>query len=435
MFRTRNAFLLALGLIYLATFSIADGLRFRPVKDEIHFLESSNAFARPFGLAELRGYLEVVTPLALVTWGALQRLTGDALWSGRFLNLLLSFGLICGVAFASPRPWPEGALAALGLLLFPYTLPLSVHLYTDVMAVACAAVGTVAVLRRKPLLACLAFCAAIATRQYLVQVPAALAAAEALAWLQGDRGRWKTALASVAATSSLGLWVIFFGGLAPKGGLDAWVPRYPAPMLEASAFILSYGLYALSGVGAYFVVVEAVLFRRLPARATWLRVHTLGLAAVLAVLFLIDPPLLTGSHAGGPLGRVSRILLPSPAFDLIRVGAYYLLALVAVVRFSERLDAAFWVVAAGSVLAMKQQIPWEKYLLPTLSSLWILRAFGAAALYGAAERTASTSKRFEKHSSPTPGLLEKAPAWLPKMFPETNVRGASAAFSSNRDGA
>ncbi len=435
MFPTRKQFLLALGLVYVATFAIADGLRFEPVKDEIHFLESSKAFARPFGLEELRTYPEVVTPLALVTWGGLQRLTGDTLWSGRCLNLLLSFGLVCGVAFAGPRLWPEGALAALGLLLFPYTLPLSVHLYTDVMAVAFAAAGTLAVLRRRPLLACLAFCVAIATRQYLVQVPAALAAAEALAWLQGDRERWKTALASLAATASLGLWVLFFGGLAPQPGLDVWVPRYPAPMLEASSFILHYGLYALSGVGAYFVVVEAVLFRQLPARASWLRVQTLGLAAVLAVLFLLDPPLLTPSHPGGPLGRVSRFLLPSPAYDAVRVGLYYLLALAAVVRFSQRLDASFWIVAAGCVLAMKQQIPWEKYLLPSLSTLWILRAFGAAAVYGAAERTASTSKGFEKHSSPTPGLLEKAPAWLPKMFPETKVRGAPAASFSKRDGA
>jgi len=397
-------FVLALGLVYIATFAVADGLRFAPVKDEIHFLESARIFAGSFDLEDLRRYPEVVTPLALVVWGWLEHLTGAGLWVGRCLNLVLSFGLVCLVAFARPPVWPRGALAALGLLAFPYTLPLSVHLYTDVMAAAFAGVGTLAVLRRRPGLAFLALSAAIATRQYLVQIAAALAAAGALAWQRGDTGRWKTAVAAGAATATLGGWVLFFGGLAPQAGLDAWIPRYPAPMLEASSFILHYGLYALTGVGAYFVVVEALLFRQLPPMRTLFRPRSLGAAVALAALFLIDPPILTSGHPGGPIGRLSRMLLPSPQLDLVRVVIYYALALLAVLRFSVRLDAAFWVVAAGAVLSMKQQIPWEKYLLPTLSALWILRASGDLPPYGEGDRTESTSKSFRKQSSPTARL-------------------------------
>jgi hypothetical protein len=397
-------FVLALSLVYLATFAFADGLRFAPVKDEIHFLESARMFSGPFGLEDLRGYPEIVTPLALVVWGSLDQLTGAGLWAGRFLNFLLSLGLVCLVAYARPPFSSRSALAAAGLLVFPYTLPLSVHLYTDMMAVALAGIGTVAVLRRRPALAFVALSAAIATRQYLVQIAAALAAAEALAWQRGDAARWRTAVAAGAATATLGAWILFFGGLAPRVGLDAWVPRYPAPMLDPAFFILHYGLYALTGVGAYFVVVEAVLYRELPARATIFTSHNLIAALVLGALFLVDPPILSTSHPGGPIGRVSRILLPSPQLDLVRVGIYYALALLAVLRFSTRLDPAFWVVAAGVVLSMKQQIPWEKYLLPTLSALWILRASGDLVAYGAGDRTESTSKSFMKQSSPTPRL-------------------------------
>lgn len=397
-------FLIALVVVYATTFLLADGLRFEPVKDEIHFQASARTFAAPFGLEDLRSYPEVVTPLALVVWGLLDRLTGAGLWAGRCLNLALSVGLVCLIAFARPSAWPRSALAAAGLLLFPYTLALSVHLYTDLPAVALAGLGTLAVLRRRPGWAFLAFSAAIATRQYLVQIPAAFAAAEALAWLRGAPDRWKTALASALAVATLGGWILFFGGLAPQAGLDAWIPQYPAPMLDPSSFILHYGLYALTGIGAYFVVLESALFRELPPRKRILEARTLVVAGVLAVLFLVDPPVLSVSHPGGPLGRMARTLLPSPTFDLARVAVYYVLALLAALRFSRRLDAAFWVVAAGIVLSMKQQIPWEKYLLPTLATLWALRAAGDLVPYGAGDRTESASNGFRKQSSPNPGF-------------------------------
>jgi hypothetical protein len=393
-------FVLALLLVFGATFLLADRLCFAPVKDEIHFLESARIFAAPFGLEQLRSYPEVVTPLALVVWGSLERLTGEGLWAGRFLNLLCSFALALMVGFARPPLSVRSMLATVGMLAFPYTLPLSVHLYTDVIAAALAGAATVAVLQRRPALAFVSAGAAIATRQYLVQVPAALAASESLAWLGGSPGRWKTALACAAAVATLVIWVAFFGGLAPRAGIEAWVPLYPAPMLEASAFVLHHGLFALTGLGAYFVLLEALLYRELPARDALLRPRALLVAAVLAGLFAVDPPFLTASHPGGPIGRISRLLLPSPDFDRARVCVYYLLALAAAVRFTARLDAAFWIVAAGVVLSMKQQIPWEKYLLPTLSSLWILRAAGELRPYGEGERTESTSNSLTKQSSP-----------------------------------
>jgi hypothetical protein len=203
---------------------------------------------------------------------------------------------------------------------------------------------------------------------------------------------------------TLGGWVLFFGGLAPRAGLDYWIPLYPAPMLEPLSFMIHYASYALVGVGAYFVVVESALFRTLPERGAVLNPRNVVAAAALAGLFLADPPVLTEAHPGGPFGRVSRLLLPPPDFDLLRVALYYVLALLAVVRFSQKLDASFWIVAAGVVLAMKQQIPWEKYLLPTLSALWLLRATGDLSPYGVGERSTVTSNGLAKQSSPTPRL-------------------------------
>src|SRR5688500_13339954 len=151
-----RTFVAAVALACAATFVFANRLHHEPEKDEVHFLESSEVFRGAFDLEALRNYPELVTPLALVIWGELDYLTGDGLYYGRLLNLALTFAMVCLVAFCAPKDWPRGALAALGLLLFPYTLPLGVHLYTDTLAVFLAVAGTLALARGHLLLAVLA---------------------------------------------------------------------------------------------------------------------------------------------------------------------------------------------------------------------------------------------------------------------------------------
>jgi len=404
MIRTRT-FLGCVVLVFVLTFLVADGLRFDPVKDEVHFRSSAEAFRGAFPLEALRSYPEVVTPLALVIWGELDYVTGAGLFAGRLLNLALSCAIVFLVALCAPKAWPRGALAAVGLLLFPYSLPLAVHLYTDAPGTFFVVGGTIALARSRPALAWCAFSCAIATRQYLIQIPAALAAAGGLAWLRGDRAHWKAVLACGASCLTLLAWIAFFGDLAPKAGIDLWVSRYPAPMMSATDLILHHGLYFLTGVGAYFVLVEALLFRRSPLTKPMLGWRSLLLALALAGLFWLDPPVLSSSHQGGPLGRVARALLPAPDFDWARVAIYYGLALLGVLRFAGRLDAGFWVVAAGVVLATKQQLPWEKYLFPTLAVLWTQVSLGQLSGYGESDaRTDDNENGFAKQSLPSAGF-------------------------------
>jgi hypothetical protein len=363
-------------VVCAATFAFSGGLHLEPEKDEIHFLRSSEGFRGAFSVEALRDYRELVTPLALVIWGELDHLTGDGLYYGRLLNLALTFAMVCLVAFCAPEHWPRGALAALGLLLYPYTLPLGVHLYTDTLAVLAVVAGTVALARSRWLLAWFAFSCAIATRQYAVQIPAALAAAAALDWLRGERGRWKAVAACVAACATLLGWIAFFGGLANEAGIEDWVGFYPSPMMHEREFILHHGLYALAGLGVFFVVVEALLFRRNPVSRELRTARGVLIALALAGLFWLDPPVLTMNHPGGPIGRTMVVYLPAPDYDWARVAIYYVLALLAVGRFAGRLDAGFWLVSSIFVIAMKQQLPWEKYLFPTLAVLWTLVSLG-----------------------------------------------------------
>ena len=216
-------FALGLAAVLLTAFLVADGLRFEPVKDEVHFLDTSRALTESFppSLEALRTYEEVITPLAFLWWGLLDRLTGDAAFAGRLANLLLLGAIVCGVALRRGRPTPPRVLAAVGVLLFPYFLPLGVHLYTDIPAFFLAFLGVRAHLRGHPLLAAALCVLAIATRQYMVAVPVALAAWEWSRGLRGESGSWLPGAAAALAAASLLGWFAFFGGLAPPAGIVA----------------------------------------------------------------------------------------------------------------------------------------------------------------------------------------------------------------------
>jgi hypothetical protein len=308
------------------------------------------------------------------------------------------------VAFAAPWTWPRAGLAAVGLLLFPYTLPLAVHLYTDTLGVFFVVGGTLALARGHPVLGWLAFVCAIATRQYLVQIPAALAAVEGIRALRGESVRWNVIIACAASSLTVFGWVTFFGGLAPAAGIEFWTPRYPTPMFRPTEFLLFQGVYALATLGAYFVVVEALLFRRRLIPRELPGSHVLLLALGLAALCWIDPPVLSFDHPGGPMGRAARMVFPAPDYDWARVAVWYALALLCVLRFAGRLDIGFWLVAAAFVLAMKQQIPWEKYLFPTIAVLWTMVSLGELSGYRDETPSESSENSFTKQALPRSGF-------------------------------
>jgi hypothetical protein len=351
---------------------------FDPQKDEVHFWETTEGyFVAPFppSAETLRSYPELITPLSYIIWGQLERATGQGLLAGRILNLALSLAIM-GLLIRPRDPTQlTGFLAGLGMIFFPYFLSLGVHLYTDMIGVFFTVFALHCHLRGRLVTAALLFVLAISTRQYLVQVPAALVAWEGLRMLRGER-RWKQTAAPLAACASLLGWIVFWGGFAPEPGMEVWIPRYPSPMLEPTQFILKYGSRFLIGIGIYFVVPEALLFRDLPPRSL-LRSRLLWTSAIaLGVLFALDPPLLTDQHPGGVFGRAARLLLPGTAGEPARIALFYGLALATCLRFLRRMDLSFWLVLMAFVMAMKSQLPWEKYYLPTLLALWYLRSRG-----------------------------------------------------------
>ena len=259
-------FLGLLCVVYAIAAFVADGLHQPLFKDEKHFwltVELFQGYGFPPSVTELRSYPEVLTPLSFMAWSQLASLTGGGIFSGRLLNLLLSFVVVCIIALRR-RPDNTALLAGVGLLLYPYTLPLSVHLYTDVPGVFLVVVGTAFYAHRLPIVGSLFFVLAIATRQYMLAVPAALAAWAFIEWLRGNQRKIGFWLAPAAAAATMTLWLLIFGGLGPAAGIDKWVP--PVPGAHAGSLQLHPGIRPLLPYGDWSLLCRSRVLS-LPALA------------------------------------------------------------------------------------------------------------------------------------------------------------------------
>jgi hypothetical protein len=380
-----------LALVVTVTLIVSGGLAFAPVKDELHFLDTAQLFAAdwPPSVERLRAYPEVITPLAFVLWGGLEYAGADILVAGRLLNLVLAISILWAVTASRTRESSRGLLVAVGLLIYPYLIGMGTHLYTDMIAAALGLAGfwaherslqapsldragtaVLAVNLPCALLALLAWTAAIATRQYLVAVPAACCVAH---WLDALRQRepamFRAGIVPALASLTVLGWFAFFGGLAPEEGRAVWFSGYPAPMAKLTEFIPEYALYALAALGAYVVVPEWLLLRRCGDPRALLKPLPLFYAVLLAIAFALAPPLFHDWN-GGIVDRAVRSIFPPHGGDIPRMAIYWALAWITLVRFGRRLDLGFWLVALHVVLFMKTQLPWDKYYLPLVVLLW-----------------------------------------------------------------
>lgn len=362
-------FIAVLLLVYLCAVIALDGLVFPPTKDETHFWPTSLAFSREFppSVETLRGYDELNTPLPFVVFGALEHFFKGGIGAGRLLNLALSFLMACAVGFAAGPPGSRAFLSTAGLLLFPYFLWTSAHLYTDILASFFALWGVAFHLKRRHAASSVSFMLAIASRQYAVAFPLAILGRELLSALRaGSPAARGPVWASLAALASMGGWYAFFGGFAPPAALAS-------QRIDAGRLFVDHGLYFLACVGAYFVLVEAALFRR----RFWREISRAGyvLAAATAALFVAFPPLRNVDFAipaMGFLDTAARLVLD----DVARTALLGVLAACAAARFS-RLDTGSLFVWANALVMTTAHIGWDKYALPVLAVLWYMKSAGA----------------------------------------------------------
>ena len=363
----RTRLLLLIGLVYLTLFVYLDFLGFAPERDEVHFWPTALLFSESWipSLEQLRNYPELTTPLAFLVFGGLEHLLHGGIMAGRLLNLSLSFGMTAVIIVASDDA-RRSTLATVGLFVFPYYLGVSVHQYTDVIGAVFVLLGLVSHLEHRPFVSAVYWSLAIATRQYAVAFPVAIAAYEFF------RSDWKPSramcrwIAPAASAATLGGWFWIFGGPAPLAelanqGIDADRLRHLDP---------THIVYLLVCTGLFYVIPEFVLFpetRRLRHR----RWPLVVVAVVTVLACIVFPP--RGNDWGAPTMGLFDRLMVSVLSPLPRMLLYAGLATLAAVRFSQYSLAAFLVAANASILLVSHTM-WEKYALTLLVSLWYLRA-------------------------------------------------------------
>lgn len=357
----------ALVAVYVGLFVAFDFLMYPLRWDETHYWPTILQFSRqwPPDWKLLRSYSELNTPLLFLTVGGLESLLQGGPFVGRLINFSMSFAIACTVAFSGP--WRRSIPAVAGLLAFPYYLQVSVFLYTDMMAAFFVFLGFWLYRREHHGWAALAMVLAIATRQYAVAFPAALALYEFLKGLraEGFRIRWRW-LAPLLAAATIGGWILLFGGLAPSGAFSNQLLLVPRVQSPSRHFDLDprAPLHALAGLGMYFVIPEWILFSRKLQWRRLLSVKALGLAIALLCVFASSPKI--KSH--GLLGKIGQV---TPEWLFVTF-ILYIPATLATIRFAHPNLALCLVLM--QLATMLKAYPWDKYLLPLLVVLWYCKS-------------------------------------------------------------
>ncbi|QMW00502.1 hypothetical protein [Spirosoma foliorum] len=378
---------IALALVYTFVFFYRENLAFTLFGDEVHFWDTVLLFSKePLPSVHLlNNYPEVIAPLPFMIAGWVINIFGHSVQYLRILNLGLSFAILMLFLKISPNPgrfW----LAALGLILFPYYYFCSTIFYTDILALSFILLGWVCYLKQVHWASCLFFIAAISSRQYAVVFPAVILCYELgpavfrfSSWQASVR--WALdrpyLIYYVIAGLALIAWVLFWGGLGPA-------PEVARQKYNDTVHKLMYKpgfvLYASACLGLYYVLPEIVLTRKLQfyglesQQRPWL----IGWVILIGLLIAFFPAeqMYDGFFVVKNLGFFDRHLELIGIKGIAKQLIFGFFMLLTILRFaSPKSGMAGWVVLLNLILMGKAHIGWDKYLLPTIATLWLLTMF------------------------------------------------------------
>jgi hypothetical protein len=355
-----------IAVVFLALLAGFDFLRFPVRADEPHFWPASVALFQSGlpTLGQLRTYNELSTPLPFLIFGGLEYVFHGGIVVGRAVNTASSFATLVIIG-ALGNFSLRALLCAAGLILFPYFALVGTHLYTDPLAVLCTVAGVALYLRGRLWMSAVCFIVGIACRQYVVAFPLALLARGFLPQARLEQIALRSeVIAPAIATLSLAGWYVFFGGFASRTASHA-------QNIAAGHLYPEHGLYFLTCIGFYFVVVECILFRSVapllaPGRGA------IVIAAAVTLLFLFFPPIENVNPPVPTMGYLDiavRSVLPTP----VRVILFWALATIAALRLRPLSTGGLMLYANAALLACAH-VAWDKYALPMLATLWLLKS-------------------------------------------------------------
>ncbi len=362
-------------VLYLIVFILLSQLRFPIRKDEIHYWPVSLKFSQDWvpSVDLLKNYDELTTPLSFIIFGTIEHLFHGGIFAGRLLNLILSFGMLSILVWMG-GPSRKYLISTVGILVYPYFIGCSTHLYTDVIAAFFVLIGLIAYLKRANWVSCLSFALAISSRQYMLAFPLAIFIFEILNLLKSGDSKVRREIAVRSlwqgfACLSIGVWILLWGNFGP--GLEVF--RQNVLTLSFLKLIPEHSLYFLSCVGFYFVIPELVLLRRTTWMVNSMNKRIIIVSASLLLLFLLFPPYQNVNYDIPTMGYMDK-LFRMIGGDFFRMAVFYILALMACLRFLTT-DLESLLVLSNGLVMLKSHIAWDKYLLPLIIVLWFLNAY------------------------------------------------------------
>lgn len=369
-------FILSITAIYIVLIFWLDFLQGAYWYDEKTFWKTSLTFSNSLfpSIEDLRDYTELNTPLPFIIFGALEYLFNQGIFTGRLLNLILSLIIVFLIGYPTKSKGSRAILCLIGLFLCPYYLWLSGRLYTEMIACFCVIIGLISYIRNRHLISCISFILAIASRQYMLAFPIAIATYEFIIAVKNIQNfdrinsvfKWRW-LAPFIAALSIFIWIYLFQGLVPKTALEVRL----APEVQRSTWALKPGgiLNFLSFVGLYIVIPECILFRASFNFQSFNkhRRKIIIIASALLLYFIIFPPLLAGS---GNIAKLANLL----PYNILKMLLFYSLSLLACIRFSQ--PNLISLIVFFNSLIMVKAYPWDRYVLPLVVVFWYLKSIG-----------------------------------------------------------
>jgi len=366
-------------ILYFIIFNLLGKLSFPIRKDETRYWPTSLKFSKDWvpSVDLLKNYDELNTPLSFIIFGTVEHIFQGGIFAGRLLNLIVSLAILCIIVFMGVFIG-EGRnrkylFSVIGVLVYPYFIGCSTHLYTDIIAAFFVLIGLVSYLNHLNWMSCLFFVLAISSRQYMLAFPLGIFIFETLNLIRAKSTNLIKpiiirSLYQLIACLSIVAWVLFWGNFGPV--LE--VARQNISTLPLFKLFPEHSLYFLSCLGFYFVIPEFILLRRHTTIMILFNKKTILVSISLFILFLLFPPYQNVNYNIPTMGYMDKLFRMFGG-DFFRMTLFYILALIACLRFFA-INLESLLVLSNALMMLKSHVAWDKYLLPLIVILWFLNA-------------------------------------------------------------
>lgn len=358
--------------LFLISLGIFINIKIPIYGDEIHYYATAQKFFAPDRtfLSLLKSYPEPISPLLFIIGGLLINFFGNSLYLLRTTSLISGIVIIIifyyllranGITKVFTFHICMGSL-----ILNPYFAGSSVLFYTDALAIAFGLLGLFFEHREKPILAALFFSLAIWTRQYFIFIPVGFILYELCRfWFFNRKFYFRRFIAYLLPLFSFCVLIIIWGGLSP-------INFYSISIEQRGIFNPQYVVYLVSITIVYTFPVLFFFYKRL--FQNWKNFLMVGFGAFVFWFYIPGPnlPMFAGKTTLG-FFDILITALPMPRnYTLFVFFLFGILVWSEILQHGEKRIRT--ILFAFLLINFFAHGTWDKYLLPVLPLIFLLKA-------------------------------------------------------------